>query len=88
MGVVKTAEQLKNDANKLFQHGDYQEAIDLYTEALQLQPEKTLKNVLYCNRAMARLKTEDYEGAETDCDKGKGYLCCLCSVFSSRKRWS
>uniref|UniRef100_A0A1I7RKR3 TPR_REGION domain-containing protein n=2 Tax=Bursaphelenchus xylophilus TaxID=6326 RepID=A0A1I7RKR3_BURXY len=69
MPEIRTAEQLKEDGNKRFQRGEYQEAIDLYTEALQLQPENALRIVLYRNRAMVRLKIEDYEGAENDCDK-------------------
>ncbi|KAI6191741.1 Protein unc-45-like protein B [Aphelenchoides bicaudatus] len=69
MPEIKSAEQLKDDGNHSFQVGDYQKAIDEYTEALQLQPEKPLKCILYRNRAMSRLKVEDYEGAETDCDK-------------------
>jgi tetratricopeptide (TPR) repeat protein len=71
MPEIRSAEELKDDGNKSFQLGEYQTAIDEYTEALQLQPDKQLKCVLYRNRAMVRLKIEDYEGAETDCDKGK-----------------
>ena len=43
-----------------------------YTQALQLttDEEKTLRATLYRNRSLARLKTEDYEGAEADATKG------------------
>lgn len=70
MPEIQSAEQLKDDGNNSFQLGDYSKAIDEYTEALLLQPEKELKSILYRNRAMTRLKVEDYEGAEADCDKG------------------
>jgi tetratricopeptide (TPR) repeat protein len=70
MPEIRSAEQLKDDGNHLFQLGDYQKAIDEYTAALQLQPDNQLRSILYRNRAMTRLKIEDYEGAETDCDKG------------------
>lgn len=70
MPEIHSAEQLKDAGNHAFQVGDHQKAIDEYTAALQLQPEKELKCILYRNRAMARLKIEDFEGAETDCDKG------------------
>lgn len=70
MPEIHSAEQLKDSGNTSFQLGDHKKAIDEYTAALQLQPEKELKCVLYRNRAMAKLKIEDYEGAETDCDKG------------------
>ena len=42
-----------------------------YTEALQLttDEDKALRPVLYRNRALARLKRDDFEGAQSDCNK-------------------
>jgi tetratricopeptide (TPR) repeat protein len=71
MPEIQSAEQLKDSGNREFQLGNHQKAVDDYTAALQLQPEKELKCILYRNRAMTRLKVDDFEGAETDCDKGK-----------------
>ena len=46
-----------------------------YTEALQLTTgdDKTLRPVLYRNRALARLKRDDFEGAQSDCSKALEY---------------
>ena len=43
-----------------------------YTEALQLvtEDDKQLKAVLHRNRALTRLKRDDFEGAEQDATKG------------------
>jgi tetratricopeptide (TPR) repeat protein len=87
MPEIRSAEQLKDDGNHLFQLGDYQKSIDEYTEALQLQPEKELKSILYRNRAMAKLKVEDYEGAENDCDRGLPVLTLKNHEFSSGIGW-
>lgn len=66
---VKSAEDLKEAGNDLFKVGDYQASLDAYTAALELDPDAKLKAILYRNRAMVRLKTEDFEGAECDCDR-------------------
>ncbi|CAO4368170.1 unnamed protein product [Caenorhabditis nigoni] len=46
-------------------------ADDLYTEALQLTTDESesLRPVLYRNRALARLRRDDFEGAQSDCNK-------------------
>ena len=70
MPDLQTAEELKDAGNEAFKNGSNQKAIDLYTNALQLDPDQKLRTVLYRNRAMAKFKAEDYEGAEDDCTKG------------------
>ena len=64
------AESLKETGNELFKLDKFQAAIEAYTKALELQPDSKLRLMLYKNRAMSRLKMEDFEGAEMDCDKG------------------
>jgi tetratricopeptide (TPR) repeat protein len=71
MPEIQSAEQLKDSGNSAFSLGNLQQALDDYTNALQLQPEDVkLKAIIYRNRAMVRLRIEDYEGAESDCTKG------------------
>uniref|UniRef100_A0A0N5AQ81 Protein unc-45 homolog B n=1 Tax=Syphacia muris TaxID=451379 RepID=A0A0N5AQ81_9BILA len=65
-----TAEQLKDAGNKAYQNGDLQEALDNYTAALQIHPDDELKATIYRNRALVRLKLEDYEGCESDATNG------------------
>ncbi|KAI6209433.1 Protein unc-45-like protein B [Aphelenchoides besseyi] len=67
MSEIKTPEKLKEQGNLAYQHADYNQAIEDYTEALLLEPKKDLKCILYKNRAMARAKVDDFEGAEHDC---------------------
>jgi len=48
----------------------YQEAIDIYTECLNIDPENSSTNAtLYCNRAAAYMKLKKYEEAAEDCSK-------------------
>ncbi|VDO60849.1 unnamed protein product [Onchocerca flexuosa] len=65
-GSIRSAENLKDDGNIAFKNGQLKEAIDCYTEALELNPEKNLKSAIYRNRAMARLRMDDFEGCEMD----------------------
>lgn len=63
------AEDLKDSGNEFFKMDKFEASIDAYTKALEHQADDKLRLVLYKNRAMARLKVEDFEGAESDCDK-------------------
>uniref|UniRef100_A0A7E4W9Q9 UNC45-central domain-containing protein n=1 Tax=Panagrellus redivivus TaxID=6233 RepID=A0A7E4W9Q9_PANRE len=69
MPDLQSAEDLKNAGNDAFRSGNNAEAIGLYTEALQLDPDQNLRLVLYRNRAQVKLSMLDYEGAEADCTK-------------------
>ncbi|CCD69153.1 UNC-45/Cro1/She4 central domain-containing protein [Caenorhabditis elegans] len=68
---VQTAEEIRDEGNAAVKDQDYIKADELYTEALQLttDEDKALRPVLYRNRAMARLKRDDFEGAQSDCTK-------------------
>uniref|UniRef100_A0A915Q3F6 Protein unc-45 homolog B n=1 Tax=Setaria digitata TaxID=48799 RepID=A0A915Q3F6_9BILA len=65
-GSIQSAESLKDKGNIAFKNDQLNEAIDCYTEALELEPEKKLKSIIYRNRAMVRLKMDDFEGCEMD----------------------
>ncbi|KAK5964585.1 Protein unc-45 B [Trichostrongylus colubriformis] len=65
---MESAESLKDAGNDAVKRGEYSEANEYYTEALQLTGEgdKALRALLYRNRSLSRLKQEDFEGAESD----------------------
>jgi len=60
------AEQLKEKGNAAFRNGEYLEAEDLYTQAVQRYSRNPL---IFTNRANARLKLQRWEGAVNDCLK-------------------
>ena len=51
------SEEIKAQANKKFQESHLKEAIDLYTEAIELNQRN---HVLYANRAFCHVKLENY----------------------------
>ena len=59
-GFYKKAKSLQNKkeaGNQAFKGGKWQEAYDLYTEALAIDPNnKAINAILYCNRATASSK--------------------------------
>lgn len=60
------AEELKNLGNKSLQSGNVEEAINLYTEAIGLDPEN---HILWSNRSAAYCKNSQYEKALEDAEK-------------------
>ncbi|PAA94408.1 hypothetical protein BOX15_Mlig007117g1 [Macrostomum lignano] len=58
------AESKKAAGNEAFKAGKFEEAVELYTKATQLNPESA---VYFSNRAMALLKLERFAAAEADC---------------------
>lgn len=63
-GNEYAAEQLKNAGNKCFKNGDFEEAENLYSQAIQKNSNNAL---LFTNRANARLKLQKWEGVIDDC---------------------
>jgi len=51
------SEELKAQANKKFQENHFNEAIELYTSALEQNP---LNHILLANRAFCNIKLENY----------------------------
>ena len=67
---VKQLEQAKEDGNQAFKTGQYQQAFDLYTKALELDPSITDFNCkLFSNRAMVLSKLGRYEESIEDCNR-------------------
>lgn len=60
------ADQLKEKGNLAFRAGDYQEAENLYTQAVQKYSRNQL---IFTNRANVRLKLQKWDDAVNDCLK-------------------
>lgn len=60
-----SSDELKLKANKLFQERNYDAAIDLYTQAINLHSDP----VFYSNRALAYIRTEAFQLALDDACK-------------------
>ena len=59
---------MKDEGNAAFKRGAYQEACDLYTEALSIDPYNRSTNAkLYCNRALMAQKLCKYSEGISDC---------------------
>ncbi|KAJ8019524.1 DnaJ-like subfamily C member 7 [Holothuria leucospilota] len=64
----KSMKQKKEDGNQAFKNGKFQEACDLYTEALEIDEHNVYTNAkLYCNRATVNSKLNKFEDAIADC---------------------
>ncbi|VDO09422.1 unnamed protein product [Rodentolepis nana] len=61
---LKLSEVEKDEGNRLFKEGKYEDAVEKYTTAIRLAPENPL---LYTNRAIALYKLERYASSESDC---------------------
>jgi len=70
----KEATALKEHGNDLLKKGLYKTAIKCYSDAMELRKDIL---ALYSNRALARLKIEDFQGAIDDCTSLLEY----CEVF-------
>ena len=66
---TKTPDQLKELGNKAFMAGQYQEAIELYTQAIEGSKDEKGSVIYYSNRANAYLETKDNEKCIEDCKK-------------------
>eukprot|EP00124_Ichthyophonus_hoferi_P000627 Ihof_evm20s24 gene=Ihof_evmTU20s24 len=64
--VVLLAEERKNEGNEKFKAGHYSEAVDLYTQAIELNPHVP---AYWGNRAFSYIKTEAYGYALIDANK-------------------
>ncbi|CAD0204481.1 unnamed protein product [Chrysodeixis includens] len=71
MGVhIDEAETYKNKGNEAFKNEKYEEAISLYSKAVDLAEKESRDLATYLkNRAAAYLKTKDYEKVIKDCDE-------------------
>lgn len=60
---MSAADEWKEQGNAAFQAGDYQKAVDFYTNGVELEPRN---RALFSNRSAAYLKIEDYAKAKLD----------------------
>eukprot|EP00252_Welwitschia_mirabilis_P027817 TRINITY_DN9687_c0_g2_i2.p1 TRINITY_DN9687_c0_g2~~TRINITY_DN9687_c0_g2_i2.p1 ORF type:complete len:376 (-),score=94.87 TRINITY_DN9687_c0_g2_i2:389-1516(-) len=60
------AEEIANKANEAFIDEDYVQAVDLYTQAISLEPSKA---AFYASRAQAHLKLENFTDVVADANK-------------------
>ncbi|XP_067824540.1 small glutamine-rich tetratricopeptide repeat-containing protein alpha-like isoform X2 [Heptranchias perlo] len=63
---LSNAELLKTEGNEQMKLENYQNAVDYYTKAIELNPSNA---VYFCNRAAAFSKLGNYTGAVEDCEK-------------------
>lgn len=65
------AKQLREEGNALFKDGKFEEALSLYTKAINISPLKeSEKSAIYKNKAACELKLERYSEAVEDASKG------------------
>lgn len=68
--LIGRLDQAKEAANKLFNSGATQEAIEAYTEALQLdEKNKSYNSILFSNRAACYMRLHDYTRALEDANR-------------------
>ena len=68
--MVQKLERMKSDGNASFKAGRYQEAVDTYTEALQVDPSnKNTNSKIWQNRALCNSRLKKWKDAIEDCDK-------------------
>lgn len=63
---MATAEALKLSGNAYFQSGDYVSADKFYTQAIIKDPTNA---AFFTNRALARVRMEQWEAVVSDCEK-------------------
>jgi DnaJ family protein C protein 7 len=68
--MVQKLERMKEAGNAAFKAGRFQEAIDTYTEALQVDPSnKNTNSKILQNRALCNTRLKNWAPAIADCDK-------------------
>lgn len=68
--MVQKLDRMKEEGNSHFKGGRYQQAVDIYTSALEVDPtNKGTNSKLLNNRAMCYSKLKQWQNAIQDCDK-------------------
>ena len=65
---VSKSEQIKEAGNKAFLAKNYQEAVEMYTQAIEISLQ-TPNHIYYANRANAYLELQQYEECIADCNQ-------------------
>ena len=63
-GLIRTAEQIKAQANQEYKVGNYAAAVDLYSQSIKLEPTNA---TYYGNRSAALMMIKKYSEASKDC---------------------
>lgn len=91
LNMTVTSNELREQGNQAFKQGKYQEAIDRYTEAIQLLANNQTDELTKClsNRSQCYLNLNQYEEAIDDATRGSIYLF-VCSFENSvfSKHWN
>lgn len=79
---MATADELKAQGNKAFSAKDYDNAIALFSKALELDPQNF---VLWSNRSAAKTGKRDWAGALEDAEQVRAIItfrrCGVCNVL-------
>jgi DnaJ family protein C protein 7 len=68
--LVQKLDRMKAEGNKEYKTARWQQAMDKYTEALEIDgTNKGTNSKLLQNRALCRIKLKDYKGAIEDCER-------------------
>ncbi|XP_029429056.1 tetratricopeptide repeat protein 12-like isoform X2 [Rhinatrema bivittatum] len=78
------ANALKEMGNKAFAKGDYEDAIQRYSEGLDRLRDM---EVLYTNRAQAYIKLEKYQDAVSDCEWALKARQCYKKILEMDPKW-
>ncbi|EDO16264.1 hypothetical protein Kpol_505p41 [Vanderwaltozyma polyspora DSM 70294] len=63
---IAKAVEFKNEGNVFIKEQNYSKAIELYTKAIELDPNQS---IFYSNRALAQLKLDNFQSAYNDCNE-------------------
>lgn len=68
--VIQKLDRMKEEGNKQFKAGKWEDAVRLYTDALEIDPtNRSINSKLVQNRAMCRIKLKDFDTAIEDCER-------------------
>lgn len=68
--MVQKLERMKEEGNTAFKSGRFQQAVDTYTQALEVDPSnKQTNSKILQNRALCYTRLKKWSSAITDCDK-------------------
>lgn len=68
--TMKKLERARNEANEAYKRSQWQQAIDGYTSALEIDATNKITNAkILGNRALAGMKLEHWDEARADCDQ-------------------
>lgn len=68
--VIQKLDRMKESGNREFKAGKWNEAIKMYTDALEIDPtNRNINSKLLGNRATCRIKLKEYDAAIADCDR-------------------